>query len=155
MQLNMLKNKFEALILASIIEKEAGNHLEKKDIAGVFLKRISLGMKLQADPTIIYGLLPNFDGDIKKTDMKRGYKRYKELSKEKNFNLNTIPFTTEEFLIDYFEKLNISERILEYAKHISKNVIKIKNAKTYLFDCISHGLGRYPRRMPLHCRIME
>ena len=56
-------------------------------------------------------------------------KRYKELSKEKNFNLNTIPFTTEEFLIDYFEKLNISERILEYAKHISRNVIKIKIAK--------------------------
>ena len=75
-QSNMLKNKFEALILASIIEKEAGNHLEKKDIAGVFLKRISLGMKLQADPTIIYGLLPNFDGDIKKTDILDKNNRY-------------------------------------------------------------------------------
>ena len=68
-ELNMLRNKYEALILASIIEKEAGNHLEKKDIASVFLKRISLGMKLQADPTIIYGLLPDFDGDIKKSDI--------------------------------------------------------------------------------------
>ena len=68
-KLNMLRNKYEALILASIIEKEAGNHLEKKDIASVFLKRISLGMKLQADPTIIYGLLPDFDGDIKKSDI--------------------------------------------------------------------------------------
>jgi UPF0755 protein len=66
---DILKNKYQALILASIIEKEAGNHSEKQDIAGVFLKRISIGMKLQADPTIIYGLLPNFDGDIRKSDI--------------------------------------------------------------------------------------
>ena len=78
--------------------------------------------------------------DIKKTDMKRGYKRYKELSKEKNFNLNTIPFTTEEFLIDYFEKLNISERILEYAKNISRNVIKIKIAKSHNPESVAIGI---------------
>ena len=66
---DILKNKYEALVLASIVEKEAGNHFEKPDIAGVFLKRISIGMKLQADPTIIYGLLPNFDGDIRKSDI--------------------------------------------------------------------------------------
>ena len=66
---DILKNKYEALVLASIIEKEAGNHSEKPEIAGVFLKRISIGMKLQADPTIIYGLLPNFDGDIRKSDI--------------------------------------------------------------------------------------
>ena len=66
---DILKDKYQALILASIIEKEAGNHSEKPDIASVFLKRISIGMKLQADPTIIYGLLPNFDGDIRKSDI--------------------------------------------------------------------------------------
>ena len=66
---DILKDKYQALILASIIEKEAGNHSEKPDIAAVFLKRISIGMKLQADPTIIYGLLPNFDGDIRKSDI--------------------------------------------------------------------------------------
>ena len=66
---DILNNKFQALVLASIIEKEAGNHSEKPDIAGVFLKRLRIGMKLQADPTIIYGLLPNFDGDIRKSDI--------------------------------------------------------------------------------------
>ena len=66
---DILKNKYEALVLASIVEKEAGNHSEKPEIAGVFLKRISIDMKLQADPTIIYGLLPNFDGDIRKSDI--------------------------------------------------------------------------------------
>ena len=66
---DILKDKYQALVLASVIEKEAGNYAEKPDIASVFLKRISIGMKLQADPTIIYGLLPNFDGDIRKSDI--------------------------------------------------------------------------------------
>ena len=66
---DILKDKYQALVLASVIEKEAGNHAEKPDIASVFLKRISIGMKLQADPTIIYGLLPDFDGDIRKSDI--------------------------------------------------------------------------------------
>ena len=66
---NSILNKNELLILSSIIEKEAGNEIEKDKIASVFLKRLSMDMKLQADPTIIYGLLPNFDGDIKKSDI--------------------------------------------------------------------------------------
>ena len=66
---NPLKSKYDALILASIIEKEAGNNAEKSQIASVFLQRMVLSMRLQADPTIIYGLMPNFDGDIKKSDI--------------------------------------------------------------------------------------
>ena len=67
---NPLKTIKDSLILASIVEKEAGNELEKNKIAAVFLKRLSIKMKLQADPTIIYGLMPNFDGDIKKSNIK-------------------------------------------------------------------------------------
>lgn len=59
----------DKIILASIIEKEAGNNDEKIKIANVFIQRIKINMRLQADPTIIYGLLPNFDGDIKKDDI--------------------------------------------------------------------------------------
>ena len=69
------KNSYEALILASLIEKEG---IEKRQIAGVFVRRLQLGMKLQSDPTIIYALGKDFDGDIKRPDitMKHPYNTY-------------------------------------------------------------------------------
>ena len=60
-------NIMEATTLASIIEKEG---IEKETIAGVFVNRLKLNMKLQSDPTVIYALGDNFDGDIKRKDLR-------------------------------------------------------------------------------------
>ena len=67
---NPLKSKYDGIILASIIEKESSNINEKMNIGGVFLNRLKIKMRLQADPTIIYGLLPNFNGDITRRDLR-------------------------------------------------------------------------------------
>jgi UPF0755 protein len=64
-----LKTPDEALILASIIEKETGLVSERDHIAGVFVRRLKKGMYLQTDPTVIYGLGPAFDGNLRRRDL--------------------------------------------------------------------------------------
>ncbi|MEM7378750.1 MAG: endolytic transglycosylase MltG [Pseudomonadota bacterium] len=65
-----LDTAYDALILASIVEKETGQAVERPAIAGVFTRRLKEGMRLQTDPTVIYGIGPSFDGDIRRRDLR-------------------------------------------------------------------------------------
>ena len=64
-----LKSAYEALILASIVEKETGLESERRQIAGVFVRRLKKRMRLQTDPTVIYGLGLDFDGNLRRRDL--------------------------------------------------------------------------------------
>ena len=64
-----LKTTEQALVLASIIEKETGKPEDRAQIAGVFINRLRMGMLLQTDPSVIYGMGDQFDGNLRKRDL--------------------------------------------------------------------------------------
>jgi UPF0755 protein len=66
-----LNSPYDLLILSSIIEKETGKNGDRGLIAAVFVNRLHKGMMLQTDPTVIYGIGPQFDGNLRKTDLRK------------------------------------------------------------------------------------
>ncbi len=71
-----LETPYEALILASIVERETGVPGERGEIAGVFVRRLQKRMRLQTDPTVIYGLGPEFDGNLRRSHLRNEVNLY-------------------------------------------------------------------------------
>lgn len=64
------KNAYQALVMASIVERETGAPSEREQIAGVFVRRLNVGMRLQTDPTVIYGMGERYKGNIRRSDLR-------------------------------------------------------------------------------------
>ena len=70
------KNAYEALIMASLVEKETGTANERALISGVFVRRLQMKMRLQTDPTVIYGLGKKYTGNLRSHHLKDSNNRY-------------------------------------------------------------------------------
>lgn len=83
---SVLKTPYEALILASIIEKETSVDADRTKVSSVFHNRLKRGMPLQTDPTVIYGIGPEFNGNLTRADLRRP-------TPYNTYTMNTLPPT--------------------------------------------------------------
>lgn len=136
------KNEYEALIMASIIEKEVTFYDEAPEVSGVFVNRLNKGMRLQTDPTVIYGMRATFDGNIRKKDLKQDnpyntYTRYGlppspiSLVSYKSLNAALNPATTKAL---YFVAMGnsrhyFSQTLDEHNEAVNKYQRKIESKK--------------------------
>ncbi|KLT73336.1 aminodeoxychorismate lyase [Neisseria arctica] len=65
------KNPYDLLIMASLIEKETGHEADRRHVSAVFVNRLNIGMRLQTDPAVIYGMGSRYNGRIRKADLQR------------------------------------------------------------------------------------
>ncbi len=121
------KSVYEALIMASIVEKELGVKEEAPLIAGVFVNRLNINMPLQSDPTVIYGMRHRYDGNIRKTDLLEynSYNTYTRrglpISPIATPSLNSIIATLNPAKTDYLYFVSKGDRTHYFSSSLSEH----------------------------------
>ena len=128
----LLKNSDQALILASLIEKETANDAEKPKIAGVFMNRLKVGMRLQTDPTVAYALGDAYTGKLNKKDLwfKSPYNTYRHKGLPPgaigSVGLESLRAATHPLKSDYLYFVAKKDGTHAFAKTYKQHLINIK-----------------------------
>ncbi|MDC0430852.1 endolytic transglycosylase MltG [Candidatus Thioglobus sp.] len=128
----LLKNADQALILASLIEKETANDAEKSKIAGVFMNRLKIGMRLQTDPTVAYALGDAYTGKLNKKDLwfKSPYNTYRHKGLPPgaigSVGLESLRAATHPLKSDYLYFVAKKDGTHAFAKTYKQHLINIK-----------------------------
>ncbi|AGF48336.1 YceG-like protein [Candidatus Kinetoplastibacterium oncopeltii TCC290E] len=128
-----INTPYEALILASIIEKETGIAEERSLISGVFINRLKLGMRLQSDPTVIYGMGAMFDGKLRHIDLKKDtpwntYTRFGlPLTPISSINISSIMAALHPEKHNYIYFVSKGDGTTDFSEDLSSHNTKVYN----------------------------